>query len=118
MNTKSYDPAGVITLAGDEFTPSVNCRVRWRAPAWGATQHIARLFNVTDGVVVASGSSAVADTSPHQQTDSFGWGTALAGKAHRVEHWCSGTNNTAGFGLAAASGESELFTSVEVWRTA
>ncbi|MER9839439.1 hypothetical protein NKJ28_31600 [Mesorhizobium sp. M0145] len=25
LNTKAYDPAGIITLAGNEFTPSVNC---------------------------------------------------------------------------------------------
>ncbi|MER9615584.1 hypothetical protein [Mesorhizobium sp. M0207] len=118
LNTKAYDPTGIITLAGDEFTPSVNCRVRWRAPAWGVNRHVARLFNVTDGVIVASGSSAVADTDPHQQTDSVGWGTALAGKAHRIEHWAAATSNTAGFGVAAASGESELYTSVDVWRTA
>ncbi|MER9091523.1 hypothetical protein NKI34_10395 [Mesorhizobium sp. M0700] len=118
LNTKAYDPASIITLAGDEFTPLVNCRVRWRAPAWGVNRHVARLFNVTDGVVVASGSSAVADTDPHQQTDSVGWGTSLAGKAHRIEHWAAATSNTAGFGVAAASGESELYTSVDVWRTA
>ncbi|MER9158894.1 hypothetical protein [Mesorhizobium sp. M0778] len=117
LNTKAYDPAGIITLAGNEFTPSVNCRVRWRAPAWGVVRHITRLFNVTDGVVVASGSSAVADTSPHQQTDSVGWGTIVAGKAYRIEHWCATTSNTEGFGVATASGESELYTSVEFWRT-
>ncbi|TIM41744.1 MAG: hypothetical protein E5Y55_23995 [Mesorhizobium sp.] len=117
LNTKAYDPAGIITLAGDTFTPSVNCRVRWRAPAYGANRHISRLFNVTDGVEVASGSSATADTSPHAQTDSVGWGTAVAGKAYRIEHWSQNTSNPAGFGAAVGSGSTELYTSVDIWRT-
>ncbi|MER9706028.1 hypothetical protein NKJ10_17530 [Mesorhizobium sp. M0204] len=117
LNTKSYDPAGIITLAGDEFTPSVNCRVRWRAPACAVAAHVSRLFNVTDGVTVASGSGAEADSGPNAQTDSVGWGTAVAGKAYRLEHWATNTRNTFGFGVSVGSGESELYTSVEIWRT-
>ncbi|ESW92920.1 hypothetical protein NKL07_21800 [Mesorhizobium sp. C280B] len=118
LNTKAYDPAAIITLAGDEFTPSVNCRVRWRAPACAVAAHVTRLFNVADGVTVASGSGAEADSGPNAQTDSVGWGTAVAGKAYRVEHWATNTRNTFGFGVAVGSGESELYTSVEIWRTA
>ncbi|RWE59827.1 MAG: hypothetical protein EOS24_15555 [Mesorhizobium sp.] len=118
LNTKSYDPAGIISLVGDEFTPSVNCRVRWRAPACAVAAHVSRLFNVTDGVPAASGSSALAESGPNSQTDSVGWGTAVAGKAYRIEHWGANTRNTYGFGVAVGSGESELFTSVDVWRTA
>ncbi|RWC28165.1 MAG: hypothetical protein EOS70_28045 [Mesorhizobium sp.] len=117
LNTKAYDPAGLITLVGDEFTSSVNGRVRFRAPAFGVVRHVARLFNVTDGVEVASGSSAAAETSPHSMTDSVGWGTIVAAKAHRLEHWCTETNNGDGFGAAVGSGASELYTSVEFWRS-
>lgn len=115
LNTKVRDPAGLITLAANSFTPSVNGWVEWEAPAIACARHRTRLFNVTDGVFVTNGTSAYSNDNSNV-TVSSGGGPVSAGKTYRIEHICSVTHNITGLGVASNLA-TETYARVKYWRT-
>lgn len=57
LNTEVRDPSSLVSIAANEFTPTVAGWVDWSAPASNVGQHKTRLFNVTDATVAGVGSS-------------------------------------------------------------
>ncbi|TIP43994.1 hypothetical protein [Mesorhizobium sp.] len=110
------DASSLVSIAANQFTPTVNGWVEWSAPASNVGIHQSRLYNVTDSTVAGTGTvercSGAGDTS----TRSFGGAAVVGGKAYRVEHQCV-TTQAAGFGLAG-SYDAEVYTRVNFWRTA
>ncbi|RVB00504.1 hypothetical protein EN912_18565, partial [Mesorhizobium sp. M7A.F.Ca.CA.004.02.1.1] len=87
LNTEVRDPYGLISLASNQFTPTVAGWVEWSAPACKIGVHQSRLFNVTDGVEVTAGTSEQTDNgNDFTQTRSIGGAPVVAGKTYRIEH--------------------------------
>lgn len=104
-----------ITLAAGTYDCLITC------PAVFVSNHKARLYNTTDAATVLVGTSAYAPLvsgSDGSQTDSIirGRFTISASKALEVQHACSVTRNTNGFGAQANLTEIEVYAVAEFWR--
>lgn len=115
LNTEVIDTGNDCSLASNEFTLSAGTyRFRISAPADDVARHQARLFNVTDTVVVKEGTSEYAPTADKSSNRSviIGQFTIASSKAFRVEHRCSSTKADRGFGVEGNFG-TEVYT--QVW---
>ena len=94
----------ITLLAG---TYEISCR----CPAVGVGQHKARLYNNTDGAVVLYGSSSWADSGEIGGSDSIIQGkfTIVSTKVVEVQHRCTTTYATHGFGTGNVNGD-EVYT--------
>ncbi len=119
LNTEVRDVASLITLAANQFTPSVDGWVEWSAPAYEGSEHKTRLFNVTDTTVAGVGSSEQTLNSGQSQSRSFGGCAVVAGKAYRVEHQVgTSQGSTIGYGVPSNfAGTVEVYTRVLFWPT-
>lgn len=117
LNTVIRDPFGLITLSSDEFTPTVAGWVEWLSPAHEVSAHQTRLYNVTDTTATGYGHSSNLVNGNFCNNLSQGGAAVVAGKAYRIEHYCTATKSTTGFGTAFSQGV-EVYTRVRFWRTA
>lgn len=115
LNTEVYDPSGVMSLAANEFTPTVAGWVEWYAVAYQVEQHKTRLYNVTGAAVVGYGISARTDNAVDTTSTSEGGAAVSAGVTYRLEHRCLATKATDGFGIAQGFG-TEVYSRVKFWR--
>lgn len=92
--------------------------LRISVPALMVNNHQALLYNVTDDTAALVGSSAYSPASGGNVTSSLISGkiTIAGTKYFEVRHRCATTRATDGFGGAAALGQSEVYTQVEIWR--
>lgn len=112
----TIDPDSFVTLASDEFSFTKAGYVEWSAPGATCGVHKTRLYNVTDSVSVSPpGTSELAINSTSSQTRSFGGANVEASKTYRIEHRCSVTKATNGFGEPTVTGEVEVYTEVKYW---
>lgn len=112
LNTEVKDPLNRITLSSNTFVSTVAAEVEWSAPGYQVNAHMTRLYNVTDGVVVAYGTTERSPATYGIMTRSFGRADIVAGKTYRIEHLC-GTTDSSGFGYQSyASGATESYTIV------
>lgn len=121
LNTKVLDVNSICVLSSNQFTLNAGTyEIEWRAPALSVRQHQSRLQNVTDGTTICYGSSAYADDvdsaaeSITIQTDSTGKFrfTVAASKALEIQHQCTNTKATNGYGSATGYGGTEIYTRV------
>lgn len=109
LNTEVKDPLNRVTLSSNTFVSTVNAEVQWSAPGYQVNAHMTRLYNVTDGVVVAYGTTGRSPATYGIMTRSFGLADIVAGKTYRIEHWCA-TTDSSGLGYASsASGATESY---------
>lgn len=115
LNTKVRDPSNLISLLSNQFTPSVDGWVEWRAPANQCGGHQSRLYNVTDAVVAGQGTSEITlSASATSQNNSTGGCAVVAGKTYRIEHQCT-TTRSGGFGESLGFG-GEVYSRLNFWR--
>lgn len=117
LNTEVRDVFSIISIAANQFTPTVDGWVEWSAPAVDPNTHQTRLFNVTDTAVVGYGSSERVGVSVTTCTRSVGGGAVVAGKTYRIEHRVQTSNAGDGYGAANSFGGTEVYTRVLFWRT-
>lgn len=106
--------SSVITLEAGTYDCLIRC------PAFRVDSHQVRLRNTTDGATTLVGSSAFTNDVEAVQTDSFVQGrfTIAAQKTFEIQHRCSNTQATFGFGAANDFGENEIYTVAEFWKVA
>ncbi len=109
------DPSSIVSISSNQFTLGAGTYILWaQAPAYSVTFHQARLYNVTDAGVVATGQVARvggATIGAQSPSNVFAVTTIAGSKAFRVEHRCSNTRNNDGFG-DAANLTTEVYTQV------
>jgi hypothetical protein len=111
-----YDPDGIITLAGNQFIASVDCWVEWSSKACESHKHQSRLYNVTDAVSAAPGTTGNASDSVSLHDISVGGAPIVAGKQYRLEHFTQ-QGDASGLGRdALGSGEENVWARVLFWR--
>lgn len=121
LNTIVADTHSVARLAGNRLTlPAGPYRCQIRCPAFVVGLHQARLQNITDGTTILTGSNSHSDqTATEAQTDSWvvGWFRLLREVELEVQHQCSNTRATNGFGAQNSFG-TEVYTVAQFWREA
>lgn len=104
--------ADIITLSepGDYY-------IEFSAPAYDCNRHKARLWNVTESQTEVLGASCMTSSNDNVQTVCIG-----AGKFHidqstdlQIQHRCTNTSNTVGFGLPSNFSINEVYTEVRIW---
>ncbi|MER8556516.1 hypothetical protein NKH37_30895 [Mesorhizobium sp. M1217] len=113
LNTKVRDPYNLMALASNVFTPAADGQVEWQVAAYAIPLQ-ARLFNVTNGVEVATGIGGVGNSSPNTGCIAIGGGPVEAGKAYRLEYRTT-AGATNGLGLAFGFGSIEVYARLKYW---
>ena len=116
LNTK-WDPHLLCSLSSNQFTLRAGkWRIRAWAPAFNGHQHQARLFNVTDSLLILTGMSQYTQadgTTAVTQSVIVGEFVIAASKALELQHRCATTGTTSGFGAADSFGD-EVYARVEL----
>lgn len=125
LNTLEGDQS-FISLASDQFTLDPGTyRIESYAPAVASGtlevgQHKSKLYNITDAENVLIGSNAQAQANNSSATvvksDSIIQGefTITESKTFEIQHRCSVTATSTGFGLANSFGVDEVYTQVKI----
>lgn len=121
LNTKAIDTTGIATLSSNQITlPAGTYRVRTFAPAFGVSHHRSRFYNVTDAVSVADSLSMYADVTNLgnnlSQTESRF--TIASPKVFELQHICSSTRASNGFGTGNGVGGDEIYSRVSLVKEA
>lgn len=115
LNTEVRDPDSLISIASNQFTPTVNGWVEWISPFRRTDLVRTRLYNVTDTAVAAYGGSARLTAANYDSATLRGGGAVVAGKAYRIEYYVQTTTGTSDLG-SASSLDTEIYTTVNFWR--
>jgi hypothetical protein len=111
------------SLGSNQITlPAGSYYIEVRAPAFYVAKHQAYLRNITDGLTTLTGSSTAVNflESSGSITDSCIQGkfTIASSKVFEVQHRCSATFATFGFGQSTSFGPFEVYTDVRIWKLA
>ena len=121
LNTEIENTITGASLATNQITlPAGTYRVRSRAPGYKVSVHRTRLQNITGGTTIGYGSSCSANASDATQTDSVLWITFTVAIETIIElqHRCSSTTATLGFGTQFGFEGVEIYSEVIVERIA
>lgn len=122
LNVKRADADNIIALSDNQMTPIAGTyRCRIECPAYYVYSHQALLWNVTDDILVLPGTSrfsVAVSGSGYSDNPSIIVGpfTTDGTKVFQVQHECSATGYSYGFGVAANFGLVETYTIAEFWR--
>jgi hypothetical protein len=115
------DPTGFVTsLTSNQFTlPGGRYYIEAKAPAYFVTQHKAKIVKDPAGTPSDTliGSSEYSEaTGSGQVTYSFIEGEVIIDSAStfEIQHKCSTTNSTSGFGTPSSYGVDEVYTQVKI----
>jgi hypothetical protein len=117
LNTILVSTITSATLGSNQITlPAGTYYISATAPAYGINGHRLRVWNVTDGLQLLVGTNQYA---PGDQTDASVKGRFTLGgtKAIRIDHYTQSARATNGLGVQVnATGYSEIYASVEIWK--
>ncbi|MFC1975047.1 hypothetical protein ACFLXQ_01455 [Chloroflexota bacterium] len=118
LNTEVIDTGGNCTLSGNQFTLTAGTYIIYAsAPALWVQSHKTRLYNVSDGTVIAHGTSGYTTNTDYVSTRSFVAGrfTIASTKTFRLEHRCTVTRTTNGLGTSSGLA-TEVYAQVQLWK--
>lgn len=123
LNTEVFDPDNIVTLAGNQFTLAAGTYfIVARAPGLFVDKTRSRIRNVTDSTTTLLGASdlGVSGATPVvAHCPVRGRFTISSTKAFELQQY---TQNNAGFGVGLGtptnSGDTEVYSEVEIWREA
>lgn len=118
LNTEVTDEIG-STLASNQFTlPSGTYYIEASVPAFSCNLHKAKLRNITDGSDTLIGTPAYSANGSYADTRSFVSGrfSVASVKTFEIQHQCSLTKATDGFGQAAGFSVTEIYADVRIWK--
>lgn len=122
LNQEVTDTGGHCTLASNQFTLAAGTyEILAFAPAYGVDSHQAKLVNTTAGANLILGTTMFAQATV--PTANFGMNhsvvagkfTVAASQALEIQHTCTATLATNGFGPPASFG-TEIYTQVNLWK--
>lgn len=120
LNTEVRDILGICSLSANQFTLSVagTYYIEWSAPGHSTGGHRSALYDVTGGVTLAQGANAGNDHTVSAYTHSEGSFvvTTAGANVFEIQHRCTTTENTDGFGFALSYGTVEVYTRVKIWK--
>jgi len=119
LNTIAVDETGAVVLAANQFTLPIGTYL-CNALAQGneVNYHKARLRNITDGTTTIIGTSENSIIDAGTNSLIIGKFTIAAPKLFELQHWCTVTKNTTGFGQPTSTGENEIYATVQLIKVA
>lgn len=121
LNTEVADTAGVAALAANQLTLAAGTYyITARCPARRVNAHQCRLYDITNGIVLLTGTpgySEAADASPGD-SDSWLQGQIVLSGATVLElqHQCTTTRAGDGFGINYSGGAAvDIYSQLEAW---
>lgn len=121
LNTEVSDDGGHASLSSNQITLAAGTyRFQAHAPAFGVNQHKSKLRNISDGVDIEIGQSEFASAGDNGYNNSFAEGrfTLATSKTIELQHRCTTTKTTNGFGAASSLGVIEVYAVIEFWKEA
>lgn len=119
LNTSVRNVIGGASLASNAVTlPAGTYCVQWSAPGFSCGLHATRLFNVTDSTVIETGTAEDSAVSAQTRSQGIAVFTLSVAKAIRIEHRCGTTQATNGLGTPTTFAAKEVYTWVNIWKTA
>lgn len=119
LNTAARNVIAGAALASNQITLQPGTYlVHFSAPGFSCGAHVGRFRNVTDGSTPVNGTSEDTDQGSNSTTRSEGWGvfTIATAKVFELQHRCTTTQATDGFGGASNLGNAvELYSYVHIW---
>ncbi|RWM92871.1 MAG: hypothetical protein EOR84_18740 [Mesorhizobium sp.] len=116
LNTEVRDPSGLVSIASDQFTPTVDGWVEWEILSYTISSFGSRLQNMTDTTTAGMGVVAHGNGSPNSGATSMGGAAVVASKAFAIQYYANAAPAN-GLGLALSQG-TEVYARVKYWRTA
>jgi hypothetical protein len=119
LNTEISDADGIVSISSNQFTLAAGSYlVKASAPAHRVNNHQIRLQNITDSATTEVGSSEWSHYSYATTTRSFVSArfTISGSKVFEIQHRCSTTYSTIGYGRTSDFGAIELYTLVEIYK--
>ena len=119
LNHEFADDDGIVSISNDQFILTAGTYlIKASAPAYRTNAHQIRLYNHTDSIGVVNGTSEWSHTSYATTTRSFlnVRFTISATKIYEIQHRCSTTYNTNGYGRVSDFGVPEVFTLGEIYK--
>ena len=117
LNTVVVNNISGASLSSNQITlPAGTYDVEASASAFRTVLHEARLYNTTDSAVLLSGTSERSGTSSDNTHKSFirGRFTIAGTKVITLQHRCSVTRTTTGFGYGVGFAAHEVFSTIEI----
>ncbi len=104
--------SSVITLQAGKYDYAIKCS------AYDVKRHQARLRNTTDGSTVHMGTTNYAADTDNvaNYSEISGRFTITAAKNFEIQHYCTQTKATNGWGLGCGTGENEVYLMAEFWK--
>ena len=122
LNTEDSDADGIVSISSNQFTLQAGTyRIYASAPAYAVDRHKAKLRNTSDSSDTIIGTTEFVGTAagtPQTRSIVNGQFTIASAKTFEIQHYCTTTCTTNGFGVAANVGVSEVYTVVEIWKVA
>jgi hypothetical protein len=119
LNTTAKNTITGASLASNQITlPAGTYLVQATAPGYAVNNHQARLYNTTDSSVAVLGTTEFSISTGPAPTSSFvnGVFTITASKVFELQHRCSSTAATNGFGAQANFGTTEVYAQVMIFK--
>jgi hypothetical protein len=115
LNTEVADNDNIATLTTNTFVSTIDALIRVNASFYATGSAMLRLFNVTDGAVVAYGPSAGTSAGI---TGSAGNASLeakiVAGKTYRIDYYVTTTQASNGRGQATSNGATEVYATATI----
>jgi len=122
LNHEITDPDGIVSISSNQFTLGAGTYfIMWYAPAFRCGRHQSRLYDITGSAVIQYGRSCNSDTGGDGDiTDSDGYSrfTISSNNVYEIQHQCSTTEATIGLGNASNFVDTEIFTTVIIYKEA
>jgi hypothetical protein len=122
LNTSLTNEISGASLSSNQIIlPSGTYYIHASAPAYSVDRHKLKLRNTTDSSDTLIGTSEQVENAGAGSNRSFVIGrfTIAAQKTFELQHRCTTTISTNGFGLSSTwSGEIEVYTDVQIWKVA
>lgn len=118
LNTILVSTITGATLGSNQITlPAGTYYISATAPAYAINGHRIRVWNVTDGLQLLIGQGEYTNAATQTNALVTGRFTLGSSKAIRIDHYTQSTRATNGLGVQVnASGYSEIYTTVEIWK--
>lgn len=118
LNTEVADTGGHASVASNQITLAAGTyRVSASAPTHNVTRHQTRLRDITNGVTLVLGTTGYSVNASAQDVSFVVGRFTLSGSTViELQHRCTVTQATVGFGVAGQSGETEVYAVVELIR--
>jgi hypothetical protein len=119
LNTIRTNTIQGANLASDTITlPQGKYKIIASCPATVVGYHKAKLENISDTIDAIIGTSEYSINTSNVPTRSFlsGEFEIASSKDFQIQHRCSSTQTTTGFGLSSGFGVVEVYTQVEIWK--